>query len=61
MPVELEFILPSGSEKKVVWVEEEENVFEFYLQEMPSDVIFDPDSWILCLLEDYRKKGIEIR
>ena len=27
MPVELEFILPSGSVKKVVWVEEEKNVF----------------------------------
>jgi aminopeptidase N len=61
MPIELEFILPSGSEKKIVWVEEEENVFEFDLQERPSDVIFDPDSWILCLLEDYQKKGIEKR
>jgi len=61
MPVELEFILPSGSEKKVVWVEEEENVFEFDLQERPLNVLFDPDSWILSLQEDYRKKGKEKR
>lgn len=61
MPVELEFILPSGSVKKVVWVEEEKNVFEFDFQERPLNVLFDPDSWILSLQEDYRKKGKEKR
>ena len=61
MPVELEFILPSGSIKKVVWVEEEKNVFEFDFQERPLNVLFDPDSWILSLQEDYRKKGKEKR
>ena len=61
MPIELEFILPSGSVKKVVWVEEEKNVFEFDFQERPLNVLFDPDSWILSLQEDYRKKGKEKR
>jgi aminopeptidase N len=61
MPVELEFILPSGSVKKVVWVEEEKNVFEFDFQERPLNVLFDPDSWILSLQEEYRKKGKEKR
>lgn len=61
MPVELEFILPSGSVKKIVWVEEEKNVFEFDFQERPLNVLFDPDSWILSLQEDYRKKGKQKR
>jgi aminopeptidase N len=57
MPVELEFILPSGTEKRVVWVDEENNVFEFDLQEAPSEVLFDPDSWVFCVLEEFQKKG----
>ncbi len=57
MPVELAFVLPSGIVKKVVWVEEEKNFFEFDFAEKPSRVLFDPDSWILCEVEDFQKKG----
>ncbi|UCC41231.1 MAG: M1 family metallopeptidase [Candidatus Aminicenantes bacterium] len=57
MPIELKFILPSGTVKKVVWVDKKKNAFEFNFQEEPSDVLFDPDSWILCNLEDSQKKG----
>jgi len=57
MPVELEFILSSGTEKKLVWVNEEKNIFEFDFQEKPLNVLFDPDSWILCELESFHKKG----
>ncbi len=56
MPVELAFVLPSGTVKKVVWVEEENNVFQFDFPEQPLQVLMDPDSWILCLLEDFQKK-----
>ena len=34
---------------------------QFDLQEMPSQVLFDPDTWILCLTEDFQKKGKKIR
>jgi aminopeptidase N len=57
MPVELAFILPSGTVRKVVWVEDENNVFQFDFPEKPLQVLMDPDSWILCLLEDFQKKG----
>lgn len=61
MPIELAFILPSGTVRKVVWVDKEKNTFEFEFQEKPSDVIFDPDSWILCNFEEFQKKGKVIR
>jgi aminopeptidase N len=61
MPVELEFILPSESVKKVVWVNGKKNIFEFEFQEKPLNVLFDPDSWILCEVEDFQKKGTEKR
>jgi aminopeptidase N len=61
MPVELEFVLPSGSMRRIVWVEDELNVFQFDIQEIPSQVLFDPDSWILCLLEEFQKRGKIIR
>jgi aminopeptidase N len=57
MPIELAFVLPSGIVKKVVWVDGEKNFFEFDFPEKPSDVLFDPDSWILCELENFQKKG----
>jgi len=56
MPVELQFILPSRTVKKVVWVGEKNNTFDFLFQESPVNVLFDPDAWILCELEDYQKK-----
>jgi aminopeptidase N len=61
MPVEIAFVLPSGTVKRVVWVEGEKNFFEFDFAEKPSGVIFDPDSWILCELEDFQKKGTKKR
>jgi len=57
MPVELQFSFPSGTVKKVVWVDKRNNTFDFTLQEKPSDVLFDPDSWILCEVEEFQKKG----
>lgn len=61
MPVELAFVLPSGTVKKVAWVDGEKNFFEFEFQEKPTNVLFDPDSWILCELEDFQKKGTRKR
>lgn len=57
MPVELLFALPSGDVKKTVWVKEKDNTFDFYFQEKPSEVVFDPDDWILCRKEKFSKKG----
>lgn len=57
MPVELAFVFPSGTIKKVVWVEGENNRFQFDFSEEPLSVLFDPDSWILCEVEDFQKKG----
>jgi len=57
MPIELAFILPSGTVKKVVWVDQKNNFFEFDFQEKPLNVLFDPDFWILCEVEDFQKKG----
>jgi aminopeptidase N len=57
MPVELRFVLPSGTVKKIVQVEEKNNTFEFFFQERPTDVLFDPDSWILGYWEKLQKKG----
>jgi len=57
MPVELQFTFPSGTVKKIVWVEQKYNTFDFFFQETLSDVLFDPDSWLLFRLEEYHKKG----
>ena len=57
MPIELAFVLPSGTVKKIVWVNQGKNTFVFDLQERASNVLFDPDSWILCQLEELPKKG----
>jgi len=57
MPIELAFIFPSGTVKKIVWVDKEKNTFVFDCQEKPSNVLFDPDSWVLCNLEELQKKG----
>ncbi|MEE8605417.1 MAG: M1 family metallopeptidase [Candidatus Aminicenantaceae bacterium] len=57
MPIELVFVLPSGPVKKVVWTDGGKNFFDFDFQEKPLNVLFDPDSWILCELEDFQKKG----
>lgn len=57
MPIELAFVFPSGTERKIVWVDKEKNTFVFDFQEKPSNVLFDPDSWILCKREDFQKKG----
>ena len=56
LPVELVFVFPSGTVKKVIWVDEEQNFFQFDLSEKPLQVLFDPDSWILCVKEDFQKK-----
>jgi len=57
MPVEIKFVLPSGSVKKRFWVEKKNNTFEFFLEGKPSDVSFDPDSWVLCEAERVKKSG----
>jgi len=57
MPVELHFKLPSGTVKKTVWVENKDSAFDFMFQEKPLDVLFDPGSWILCIVEDFQKGG----
>ncbi|NIM89756.1 MAG: hypothetical protein GTO17_02285 [Candidatus Aminicenantes bacterium] len=55
MPVELQFNFPSGTVKEIVWVDEKNNTFDFHFLEKPDQVLFDPEAWILCELEDYRK------
>lgn len=55
MPIELQFTFPSGEEKKIVWVGEKRNTFDFTSQEEPLDVLFDPDGWILCEVIEYKK------
>jgi len=57
MPLEIQFVFPSRVEKRVVWVENEYNIFDFTLEERPSDVLFNPDNWTLCTVEDFYKKG----
>lgn len=57
MPVELRFTLPSRTVNKIVWVRDKNNSFDFFLQEKPLDVLFDPDSWLLCKVEEFHKKG----
>jgi aminopeptidase N len=57
MPIELQFVFSSGTEIRVVWVDQERNVFEFTFAERPLDVLFDPDAWIFCTVENFTKKG----
>jgi len=57
MPIELEFVFSSGSEKRIVWVDQERNKFDFTFTERPLDVLFDPDAWIFCTVENFTKKG----
>lgn len=57
MPVELQFNFPSGTIKEIVWVDEKNNTFNFLFPEMPVEVIFDPDTWILCEVEDFKKNA----
>jgi len=47
MPLELEILLPSGPVRKMIWVSEKEQEFEFSFQEEPQGVVLDPDTWIL--------------
>jgi aminopeptidase N len=61
VPIELAFVFPSGTVKKIVWVEDKTSIFQFDFSESPSQVIFDPDSWIFCVLEEFQKKGREKR
>ncbi len=55
MPIELHFLFPSRTEKKIVWVEKKNNSFDFTFQEEPLDVLFDPDGWILYEVINYKK------
>lgn len=57
MPIELRFVLPTRTITKIVWVRVENNSFEFTLPERPSQVLFDPEGWILCKVQEFRKKG----
>lgn len=57
MPVELQFTLPSGIVKKIVWVKGKNNTFDFFFPEKPLDALFDPDGWILCQRQEFHKKG----
>ncbi|MDH5742535.1 MAG: M1 family metallopeptidase, partial [Candidatus Aminicenantes bacterium] len=56
-PLEIQFVFPSRVEKRIVWVEKKNNIFDFTLDEKPSEVLFDPDNWILCTVENFLKKG----
>lgn len=57
MPIELQLDLPSGPQKKIIWVEEKNHVSELLLSEKPIAVYFDPDGWILCTVEHFYKKA----
>jgi aminopeptidase N len=61
MPIELQIVLPSGTVKRTVWVDEQVNAFDLSFAEPPSDVLFDPDEWILCYRGDFQKKGTKKR
>ncbi len=61
MPIPLRIDLPSGPVTKIVWVKEKYNSLEFAFPEKPSQVLFDPDGWILCKVRDFRKKGTKKR
>jgi aminopeptidase N len=61
MPIELQIVLPSGTVKRTVWVDEKTNAFDLSFAESPSDVLFDPDEWILCFMGNFQKKGTKKR
>jgi aminopeptidase N len=61
MPIELQVVLPSGTKKRTVWVNEKTNTFDLSFAESPSDVLFDPDQWILCFRGSFQKKGTKKR
>jgi aminopeptidase N len=61
MPIELQVVLPSGTVKKTVWVDERLNTYDLSFADPPSDVLFDPDQWILCYRGSFLKKGIKKR
>jgi len=61
MPIELQVLLPSGTVKRTVWIDERVNTYELTFAETPSDVLFDPDEWILCYRESFQKKGLKKR
>ncbi len=61
MPIPLRIDLPSGPVTKIVWVKGKNNSFEFALPERPSQILFDPDGWILCKVQEFRKKGTKKR
>jgi aminopeptidase N len=61
MPIELQVVLPSGIEKRTVWVDGKMNAYDLSFVESPSDVLFDPDQWILCFRGNFQKKGTQKR
>jgi aminopeptidase N len=61
MPIELQVVLPSGIVKRTVWVDEKLNTYDLSFAEPPSDVLFDPDQWILCYRGSFQKKGLKKR
>ncbi len=61
MPIELQIVLPSGTVKRTVWVDERTNAYDLSFAEPPSDVLFDPDQWILCFRGYFQKKGTKKR
>jgi hypothetical protein len=61
MPIELQIALPSGTVKRTVWVNKEHNTYDLSFEEPPSDVLFDPDHWILAYRGSFQKKGLKKR
>jgi aminopeptidase N len=61
MPIELKFVFPSKEIKKVIWVEKKYNIFEFSFKQKPLQVLFDPNNWILCKVEEFKKVGRDRR
>jgi aminopeptidase N len=58
MPVELEFVFDGGAtQRETVLVDQARHRFDFSLSQIPVEVRFDPDFWILCHQETYHKKG----
>jgi hypothetical protein len=57
MPLELHFVFPQGTEKRIVWLDQERSIFEFAFAERPLDVLFDPDGWVFCTVENFSKEG----
>lgn len=56
MSLELQFDLPSGSIRKIIWVNERKNIFEFTLPEKPQAVHIDPDGWMLYTVDQFHKR-----